>query len=291
MLLSHFLERWAQLSTGLAVLHAAALALLIPIVAAWARQERRRRLLAASGVVTVAVIILTYLATVRPSDIPSEWITILTHGWERKGILHLYTRGANAGANFAFVVAAIAAGAAPNLHDVVWLNLLLALVNQAIFFHVAVQVTGLVWAFPWTLIFAVNPATFLASFSELPTNLLGLYFLIGVVAWAVLNDPLAQPRIIRGTACALCGVLTVLVALTRVEVALIGMVALALYAAHALLGSAAWAAAWQRLKNACEPALVFLGEHAAEDIAHRGVPGTAGFGVAAAAGPVSVCGT
>ena len=285
MVVSHFFERWAGLSSGLAVLHLVALALLIPVVVAWARHGRRRALLAASGVVTVSAITGIYGATVRPSDIPTDWITILTHGLEGKSIQHLYTHGVNAGANFAVVVSAAAAGAAPSLHDVVWLNLLLALVNQAIFFHVAVQVTGLVWAFPWTLIFAVNPATFLASFSELPTNLLGLYFLIGVVAWAVLNDPLAQPRIIRGTAYALCGVLTVLVALTRVEVALIGMVALALYAAHALLGSAAWAAAWQRLKNACEPALVFLGEHAAVVVALcvlgawlsvAGVPGLVG---------------
>ena len=49
------------------------------------------------------------------------------------------------------------------------------------------------------LAFALNSATFQASFSELPTNLLALYFLAGVVAWSVLNDPLAQPTALHYT--------------------------------------------------------------------------------------------
>jgi hypothetical protein len=78
--------------------------------------------------------------------------------------MHLYARGAHAGANFSFIVSAVAAGEVPNLHDLVWLNVLLALVNAAVFLHFAIYITGPVWAIPWTMVFALNPATFFASF-------------------------------------------------------------------------------------------------------------------------------
>jgi hypothetical protein len=246
----------------LAALHLLALALLVPVVLAWARHGRRR-LLVASAFSTVLAIMLIYLKAIRASDIPVDWITIVQEGLERKSIFHLYTRGVHAGANFAFVVSAAAAGTAPTLHDVVWLNLLLALVNAAIFLHVAAYITGSVWALPWTLVFALNPATFQASFSELPTNLLALYFLAAVIAWAVLNDPLPQPAAIRKMAYGLGAVLTVLVGLTRFEVGLIGAVALALHAAHALLGADWWSAAGRRLRAAGERPLVFFADHPA----------------------------
>jgi hypothetical protein len=120
-----------------------------------------------------------------------------------------------AGINLDFIFSA-AAGAVPTLRNV-WLNLLLALVNAALFLHFAVHVAKPVWAVVWTIIFAMNPAMFLASFSELPSNLLAFYFLIGLFAWVVLNDLLPQPRAIRAAAGILCLVLTGLVALTRVE--------------------------------------------------------------------------
>jgi hypothetical protein len=262
MLLSNLVEHWAGLRFGLAALHVVALVLLVAVAMAWARHGRRW-LLVASCVLTVSVITVVYLATVRPSDIPVDWITILTHGLEGKSIMHLSTRGVNAGASFAFVVSAVAAGSAPNLHDVVWLNLLLALVNAAIFLHLAVYVTGPFWAVPWTLAFALNPATFMASFSELPTNVLAVYFLAGVIGWAVLNDPLGQPRWIRTAAYALCAILTVLTALTRIEVASIGAIALALHGGHALLGAETWSAAGGRLRKACEWPLGFFSDHPA----------------------------
>ena len=89
----------------------------------------------------------------------------------------------------------------------------------------------------------------------------------------------------RGAAYALCAVLTALAALTRVEVSVIGMLALALYATHALVGAATWQATWQRLRDAGEPVLVFLSEHPAAVVAlcvlgawlaMSGVPGLVG---------------
>jgi hypothetical protein len=149
------------------------------------------------------------------------------------------------------------------LHDVVWLNLLLALINAVIFFHVGLHVTGPVWALAWTLVFALNPATFQGSFSELPTNLLALYLLAGVIAWAVLNDPLQQPPMIRAAAFALCAVLTVLVGLTRIEVGCIGVLALGLHVGYVLLGADRWSAAFRRLGDACQRPLAWLAAHPA----------------------------
>jgi hypothetical protein len=262
MRLTAFLEQWGATAPAplLAGLHVLAAALLLFVAAAWARHGRRW-VLVTSAVVTVTVITLVYFMMVQPSDIPTEWITVLTRGFERKSIMHLYTRGAHAGSNFDFVPLAIAAGPAPTLYDVVWFNLLLALINAAIFLHLALHVVNPVWAFVWTLVFAMNPVTFLASFSELPTNLLALYFLAGVLAWSVLNDAQPQPRTIRAAAAGLCALLTLLAALTRIEVSLIGVTALVLHAGDVLLGTDLWPSLWRRVRTACERPLAFLADH------------------------------
>jgi len=251
-------EAWRSTLT---ILHLFALALLIVVVLAWGRHERRWRLLA-SGLIMLAAVSLTYLLTTKPSDIPIDWITVLHHGLERKAIFHLYARGAQAGLNFAFVLSTTT-GHTPSLPDVVWLNLLLALINALWFFHLALPIAGTAWALAWTLVFALNPATFLASFSELPSNLLVLYFLAGVTAWVVLDDPLPQPRPIRAGAYTLCALVTLFSALTRVEVATIGVVALALHTLHTVLGGSAWSAAGRRLRAWGQRPLVFFSNHPA----------------------------
>lgn len=262
MRLSFIVEHWMQMPPfGLAALNLLAAALLAVVGPAWARHGRRR-LLAASAFVCVAAIVVLYVFTVQPNEIPTDWITVLTRGFERKSIMHLYARGAHAGANFGFVTAAVGAGA-PSLYDVVWLNLLLALVNAAVFAHVAFHVAPPAWALVWTAVFALNPATFLASFSELPANLLSTYFLAGLVGWAVLTDALPQPRAIRVAAAALCVLLTILVAYTRLEVALIGVVALTLCGAHRLLGARRWSELWQGPRRIGERLLAFLSDHPA----------------------------
>ncbi len=260
MKLSSIVEEWLRLPPfGLAGLHLLAAAILIVIALAWGRHGRRRIILI-SGFTSVAAITLIYTSTVRPSDIPIDWITVLTRGFELKSIWHLYAQGAHVGTNFNFVLSTIAAPR-PTLHDVVWMNLLLALINATIFLHFALHVARPVWAIIWTIVFAMNPATFLASFSELPTNLLAFYFLGGLFAWVVLNDELPQSRAIRAAAAIMASTLTVLVAFTRVDVSLIGITALALYAAHALLGAEGWSALWRGPRQVCERALAFLSAH------------------------------
>jgi hypothetical protein len=261
MRLSFAIGQWLQVPPfGLAVLHILGAALLVTLAIAWGRHARRW-LLMWSGFVTLAVITLVFVALVQPTDIPTDWITVLTRGFERKSIMHLYARGAHTGPNFDFVLSAVAGGRSLTLYDVVWLNLLLAAVNAGIFVHLAIYVARLWWALAWTLVFALNPAMFLASFSELPTNLLAFYFLAGLLAWNVLNEALPYPRVIRAAAGVFCGLMTILVALTRLEVSLIGVTALALYAGHRLLGADGWEQIWARVRCLFERTLAFLCDH------------------------------
>lgn len=253
---------WASWWPELAALHLVAITLLVVVTAAWARHGRRR-FLVASGVITTLAVAFVYAAAVRPHDVPVEWITIVHEGLGYKSIKHLYATAAHAGVNFTFVVASVASGQGHALYDVVWLNLLLALINAVIFLHIALSVTGRVWALVWTLVLALNPATFQASFSELPSNLLGLYLLAGFIAWAALTDPLPQPRAIRAGAYVLCAVLTVLVGLTRLEVALIGVIALATHAVQVLVRPDTRSAVAQRLYRMCKRPLAFLSDHPA----------------------------
>src|SRR5437879_6502865 len=191
------------LGPWLGVLHLVAAGLLVPLVLAWAR-NRRRRVLIGSALGTVLAAAVIYVKALQPRDIPIDWITVLHESMERKTIMHLYTRGVHAGTNFAFIVSKIARGGVPTLHDVVWLNLLLAVVNAVIFFHIALRIVSPVWALVWTAVMALNPATFLASFSELPTNLLTLYFFCALLAWYVLHDPSLSHdfMLFRGAYCA-----------------------------------------------------------------------------------------
>lgn len=248
-----------SLLTNFPLLNGLALTLLVVVSAAWGRHGRQRLVL--SGWATVAGIAAAYLLLVRPADLPISWITVMSHGLEGKGIEHLYGRGLNVGGNFDAVVAAVGGGSPFALRDLVWLNLLLAMLATAVFLHVALAITTRRWAVIWTLVFALNPAMFLAAFSELPTHLLALYFLAGVVGWAVVIDPLPQPPLIRVLAYGLCALLTLLATATRGEAALIGVLALALQAAFVIAGARRWAAAAAWLRAMGEWALAVLSEH------------------------------
>jgi hypothetical protein len=242
---------------ALAALNLLALLLFVPVLLAWARHgERRvavRRTAAAIGAVS-----LVYGLLVRRGSIPVDWITVLHEGLDLQSILHLYGRGVHAGMNFGFVSSLVAATPSATLHAVVWLNAWLALVNALWFGCLAIAIAGRRWGLIWTAVFALNPATFLASFSELPTNLLALYFLAGVSGWLALTDPLPQARGTRAAGWLLCAVLTVLSALTRVEVGMVGGTALLVHGAHAALGEPRWQALRARAAAALWRGLAYL---------------------------------
>lgn len=242
----------------LAVLNLIALVLALGVLRAWAAAEARRRRYAVSALASALVVGGAFGLLVAPDDIPIEWVTIIHEGQGYKSVLQLYVRATHAGANFHFWTWLAAGGGIPSLYDVVWLNLLLALVNAALFLHLAIYLAGPLWGVVWTGVFALNPATFLASFSELPTHILALYFQAGVVGWAVLTDAAPHARRTRGAAAALCALVTLLAGLTRVEVALLGLVALGAWALHALLGEARWRHETERLIDTGRRALAWL---------------------------------
>lgn len=250
---------WVQWRPELAALNLLALALLVVVVRAWAADDHRRRF-ARSALLSALVIAVAYAIAVRPTDIPIDWITILHEEQGYKSILQLYARATHAEANFSFIVSLVG-GIHPTLRDLVWLNLLLALVNAALFLHIAVYVAGRMWGVVWTLVFALNPPAFLAAFSELPTHILALYFQAGLLGWVVLNDPLPHRPRVRAAAFALCAAITLLSGLVRPEVAMIGLVALALHVVHLVAGERRWAAATRWLLQAGERLLAVLAAH------------------------------
>lgn len=247
---------WGADWWALGILHLVALALLLVCLATWSRDPDRRRLVRVGGL-TVLAIVAVYLLAVDPEDIPIDWVTLIHEGLGYKNIRHLYGLAVHAGTNFTVVTSALADGPHPTLRDVVWLNLLLAMVNAVFFLCVARAATGWVWAAVWTLAYALNPATFLAAFSELPTNVLALYFLAAAIGWAVLVDP-SSPRPARLAGLALCAIMTLFSALTREEVGIVGLAALAVWVVPILIGPASWEAGWRRLAAAGEHLLAFL---------------------------------
>jgi hypothetical protein len=248
--------------TALSLLHLLGVLLLLAVLGAWSRHERRWRLTAPAAALA-ALVSIVFASRFQPHDIPIDWITIIHEGQGHQSIRHLYAAGVHAGVNAAFVTHAVAAGPFATLRDVVWLNMLLGLVNAVLFFHLALGVTHIGWALVWTVMFALNPATFMGSFSEIPSNLLSLYFLTGVLAWLTLNDTRPQPAGVRAAAFSLCVVLSALTFLTRPEVALIGVVALSLYSLHAAIGDHGWRELTQRLRDASVPVLAALAQRPA----------------------------
>lgn len=244
----------------LSIANLAALLLLSVVTLAWARHPGRR-LFAALTVIALTAAALVYLARVGAADLPVSWLTVLHYGSETMNIAHLYGRGVHAGDNFT-LLSEMASGAAPlRLRHVVHLNLGLALLNAIAFFAIAARLQSIGWAIPWTLAFVFNPSLFLAAFSELPSHLLHSYYLAGVVAWAVLVDPQAQPRWSRALAVALLCVLTGLLATTRPEASLPGAVALVVWSVAALLGESFWSRLGGWLWNRVAGPIAFLARH------------------------------
>jgi hypothetical protein len=241
-------------------LNVVALLLLIAVVAAWGRHPGRR-VIARGGLLVAAVTSIAFFSLVQPDDLPIDWLTALHYGANEKSISHLYGRGAHTGDNFPALVQLFSGETRLTLRDVVRMNMGLALLNLIAFSAIAIRVQGPWWAIPWAAVFALNPATFLASFSELPANTLHLYFLAGVIAWALLTDTEEQSRLSKGFALALLVVLTILVANTRLEMVTTGALGLGVWTIHALAGERAWTDWVARAQRITRAALAFLSRH------------------------------
>lgn len=229
--------------TASLVAHGAALLLVAALLVAWCRLHPKRRALTATAV--IAMVGLTVAVRRVPSSaVPAAWATTLQEGLDAQNIRALHGLGAHAGRNFVNVIRALADSDMPTLHDVVRMNLWLAGMNAIAFFVVARHaLERRVTAALFTLVFAGNLVSLHASVSELPAELCAAYFFMGVVGAAVLGERARAPRWTKPAALALLALLTGLAAFTRLEIAGIGALALAVGSAPFVLGEARWAKA------------------------------------------------
>lgn len=226
----------------------------------WARHPGRR-LYAATTFAALGLAGFAYLSLVTAQDIPVSWLTVMHYGSEKLNIAHLYGRGVHAGDNFTAVTEWVSGNDPLRLRHVVHLNLGLAVLNAVAFFALAVRLQSIGWAIPWTLAFSFNPSLFYAAFSELPAHLTHAYLFTSVLAWAALTDGQPQPRWFRGLALLLLSLLTALVAATRIEASIPGVVALATWAIPSCLGEARWIDLRTRTWNGIARPLAFLSAH------------------------------
>src|SRR5579883_1984435 len=213
-----------SLAPFLAGLNLLAALLVIPI--AWKRlaQRRPKRSATALGLAAAAVATAAFFRLVDPQKLPTGLITFLQEGNEIRCIQALYGQNIHAGPNYRFLAQALFSNQSfPRLAYLVGMNLWLALVNASLYFIIAVHVVDDIWtAAIFTLFFALNAVTLNSAASELPSQLLTLYFLLGVVAASELEDHGAGFERKDLIPIALMGALTLLALATRPETAILG---------------------------------------------------------------------
>lgn len=168
-------------------------------------------------------------------EVPTAWVTVLQEGTGETNVRHLYGRGMHAGPNAEWLVSLLGPGVI--LRSIVRANLVLATANVALFAAIAWFVhRRAILALVFALAFAFDLAFVHGAVSELPSQLLVSFFLLGVVAahvWTTAED--------TGTKDAALGALialAVLAALTRIETAVVSAPAAALAVTQRVVGSA-----------------------------------------------------
>lgn len=218
--------------------------LLLAAFAVAARRVRGLAAAAAAGLGAVAAGIV--LASLGPS-IPDAWVTALQEGLTEKHVRQLYGQGVHAGPGFRELSSYIAAeGAGSPLRATVRMNLGLCLANVGLFALIASRILRPPAALAFTLVFAVNPLTLHAAFSELPSALCTTYVLAGVAGAAIATDERAGGGARWLAVAALIG-LSLLAALVRVETLALSLPATATAIAAARLGSERIEQWWTRL--------------------------------------------
>ena len=208
-------------ANGLALALCAAL-----LRAAWALWPDLRRALIFAGIGTVSVL-AGFALCVPAASIPTEWLTPLQEGGTQTAIDHLYGHGAHAGPNFHAIVRVLGGPHGATMRDVVRMNLALGLINLLAFAVVATRIfasyrAGVLGA----LLLGATAPFVLGAVSGQSAQLLGLYVLMGVLAVAVWDKAPPERWGLRGAALGQVVVLTGLMGLSRVEMALIGLLIL-----------------------------------------------------------------
>jgi hypothetical protein len=212
----------------------AALLLLIAVVRQWsrARPEIRRRAIPATLCVVVAAAAMVLVSAASP--LPTAWITLLHEGRSLRNVQQLYGLAVHHGAGFYLLADWLSGHDVQTLPAVVTLNLGLWVINTILLFFFANWVLGWWWAsLAFAVIYACNPNTVHAAFSETPAMLWTTHFWLGCVAAAVIDDEAhATPRL-RRLALAWLALLVILAALLRTELLVLGLPALAVAGAKA----------------------------------------------------------
>lgn len=175
---------------------------------------------------------------------PADEVTVLHEGGTEQNIEQIHGIGVHAGPLFTSLRVPLAAGAAPDLRRVVWMNRILALaggVVAAIALYLASGSFVLTLLLSW--IYGRGMIALHLSSSELPAALFGLQFWAGVLAARELDRALtarAAGKAWRGwpaaAALALLVLVTGLVAGTRVELAGLGIAALGVVGLRIIVG-------------------------------------------------------
>ncbi len=215
------LEPASSWDTLILSVHGCALALLLVLGLISLRADRRSLGWASAGVLGAAVAVGYLVFGLPPSQIPGTWITLLSEGTGGRNVNYTYGVGLHAGPAFTALIRGFAAEGVLPLRVLVHANLCLAAINVGLFFGIARSLLrNAALALVFTLALVVNLSFVNSAMSELPSQLLMLYFLAGVVALnAVANGP-TYARWARAAGFALLAWASLAAALTRVETVL-----------------------------------------------------------------------
>ncbi len=190
-----------------------------------------------SGLIVVfSALLFTLFFRFHPdaSLVPIEWITLMSHGWSKTTIQILSGLGIHAGPAFKPLLLGFSFDQSTVLQQIVKTNLWLWGLNGLWFYILALHWLRKPWlATALALLYSINVLSLNAMLSETPAMLLAFLFWTGITALYWIRQSNTHPRL------ALFGVLILVLAtwLTlaiRGEVALFGLVAIALVILHPL---------------------------------------------------------
>jgi len=218
----------------LSILNAAVIVLSFWCLHGEIRHSTKLRWWALAGGCLAVLSACAVLVLIGWEGIDPRIITILHEGCGLQNINHLYGAGVHAGPNFFWITQLLDVPPVQRLQSIVCLNIALTLANSVIFFVLTRSILGsLPVAAILTAIFSTSFVTRVTAVSELPSAVLTLYFWMGIIAAATINRNLAQrldakersPLHLFG-AVLLLFMVTIVAALTRLEYAGFGIVAL-----------------------------------------------------------------
>lgn len=205
----------------------------VAVCAWWVARHRDARPWAAAAAIAVA---LSTAWAVRGPPIPTEWVTVLHEGTTATNVAQLYGRGVHAGPAFEALVTAWCGPDGIRLPGIVRLNVWLTCVGAAVFWVVSGRILGsAAGATALTAVLVANPSGAGAALSELPSPAISACILAAIPALALLEEHRGRPGV-SALLLAHVGLLALLVAFMRAELAILGALALGTATLRVLVG-------------------------------------------------------